>query len=131
MAAIRNANSITISGRIVKDVQYAVSANRERPLARAYFSIACNYFRKTRLKTPWYFSCVAFGEMAERLKDVPRGHFICINQGHLMHAVYKSQKTGRTYNNIHICVEDFVIGDQPGTTDKMEKEIEQAEDISF
>ena len=131
MAAIRNANSITISGRVVKDVQYAVSSNGERPLARAYFSIVCNYFRKNRLKTPWYFSCVAFGDMAERLKDVPRGTFICINQGHLMHTLYKSQKTGQTYNNIHICIEDFIIGDQPGATEKMEKEIEQAEDITL
>lgn len=124
-------NDITISGGIIRDVVVKTVGSGSKVSRMAFFDIGMDNLRGKKLKTSYYFHCVAWDSVADRLMGTLKGTEILINKGYLSHSVYKA-KDGRTHNNIQIVVEDFAIIEK-GKTDEeiMEKEIEQAEDFDF
>lgn len=125
-------NEIRISGRLVRDVElkdFITSTGKHIELAR--FSIAFGYWKGKKLDPCWYFNCTAFGPLAKNMNQLTKGTSIMITRGYLQHNTYKDKEGNIRRENV-IIVEDYMLlKGKSEIAEKMEQEIEQAEDINF
>ena len=125
-------NEIKISGRLVRDVELKSLITKKGSVVEvAKFTIAFGYWKGKKIDPCWYFNCTAFGALAKNMQQLTKGTSIFITRGYLQHSTYKN-KEGNVIRDNNIVVEDyFLLKGKSEVAEKMEEEIEQAEDINF
>ena len=125
-------NEIRISGRLTKDIELkSVITKAGKVLQIARFTLAFGYWKGKRIDPCWYFTCTAFGPLAKNMEQLTKGTSIMITRGYLQHNMFKDKEGNERRENV-IIVEDYVLlKGKSEMAEKMEEEIEQAEDINF
>lgn len=125
-------NEVRISGRLTKDAEIINFKTFQGGTGRAAkFCLAFGYWKGKEIKPAWYFNCVAFGPIVDKMAQLTKGTNILITRGYLKHNTYK-KKDGTTVRENIIIVEDYMLLKfKTETAEKLEQEVEMAEDISF
>ena len=95
-------NSVNLVGNLTRDPELRFTAAGN---AVCTFSVAWNYKPKNGGEEVSFFNVVAFGSLAENIKDsVAKGNRVAI-QGRLKHSTFEAED-GSTRHNIEIIAED-------------------------
>lgn len=125
-------NEIKISGRLVRDIELKTAITSSgKVLEIARFTIAFGYWKGKTLNPCWYFNCTAFGPLAKNMQQLKKGTSIMITRGYLQHNIYKDKEGNPRKDNVIIVEDYFLLKGKSDMAEKMEEEIEQAEDINF
>lgn len=119
-------NEFTMLARVVRDIKCTV-VGREKPMNLAKFDVVQGMLFGKKLKTPYYFHCMAWQKAAADLDGVKKGTDLMM-KGFLQQTTVK--KDGRTYNNFYLIVQQFEV---VATTEsrqlhkQVDNELEEAE----
>lgn len=122
-------NTVTISGRIVKDVDFEEFRTKERDCKKTTFRIASNKSYKDKNQN-WqedtcFIDCKAWGYQAEKLKSLKKGSLVII-QGNLKYdeGEFNERKYKKNFIKINSCI-PVEKKEQSNDEKNIEEEVEE------